>query len=222
MEKYFSKLAQSGLFGGFSVNEISDMAACLGAKVAAYEKGRAIFMQGDEIPDVGIIIEGRVKIQKENVSGKTIMLDELGPGEIFGAGFCACDTAKMPVGVWAAVDTVVMFVEYNRIITTCRSACEFHRRLIRNMFLIMSDKLASKSKKISILKNTTTKEKLMAFFEMQSEKSNSPEFVVEFSRGELAEYIGSNRSAMSRELHSMRAEGLIEFNGKHFKMIRQV
>jgi CRP-like cAMP-binding protein len=219
-DKYYKQLTEAGLFQGFETDEVSSMINCLKPRFADFEKGQAVALHGNDFTGVGIVVCGKVKIQKETISGKMILLDELGPCEMFGAGLSISKITKMPVSIWAAVETAVLFFDLNRLIFTCSSECTFHKRLIRNMFVVMSSKIVEKTKKITILKNATTRDKLMAFFEIQMEEANSRQFTITLNRNELADYIGSNRSAMSRELHNMRNEGIIEFNGNHFYILK--
>ncbi|MEI3163553.1 MAG: helix-turn-helix domain-containing protein [Lachnospirales bacterium] len=38
------------------------------------------------------------------------------------------------------------------------------------------------------------------------------------NRQQLADYLSVDRSALSKEISSMRAEGIIDFNKNHFKL----
>jgi len=195
------------------------MLECHGATLAFFKKNHAIAMQWDETPPVGIIVEGNARVQLEDSNGRAHLLEELSPCDMFGIVTLLTNVKKMPASVWAVTDTTIIYIDYNRIINICPSNCDFHRKLLRNMFEEVLGNLFSKTKKISILKSYTTREKLMAFLDAEMEKAGSCKFVIVFNRSKLAEYLGLNRSSMSRELCKMRDEGLLEFNRNHFHIL---
>ena len=51
------------------------------------------------------------------------------------------------------------------------------------------------------------------------EEKGSYKFSIPFSRSQLADYLCVDRSALSRELSKMQAEGIISFNKNEFEII---
>ena len=45
------------------------------------------------------------------------------------------------------------------------------------------------------------------------------DFTIPFSRQELADYLGVDRSALSGELSKMQKDGLIQFRKNHFTLL---
>lgn len=219
MEKYLKLVKAVGLFQGFKEDEIIAMLKCLSPNFTVYSKDEAIALQDDEIFQAGIIIGGKATVQKEGVHGNLAILDELLPGDIFGKSFIGAKTVKMPASIWAVAQTTVIFFDYSRLFTTCPANCEFHRKLIGNIFESMSVKIISLNQKISVMKNSTIRGKLTAYFENRREASGSDTFTIPLNRSELAEYIGANRSAVSRELNNMQNDGLIEVRGNVFRIM---
>ena len=216
MSEHIEKLKFAELFKGLNSEELSSITRCIHPKYAVFEKGTPIAMQGDMVPQAGIILHGKAVVQVEHISGDTLLLEEIKAFDMFAAAMAGSGVAKMPVSIWAATETAVFFFDINRTITTCKEDCYFHKKLVENMFRVLSKKLLSKTRQVSILKNTTTREKLMAFFEVEIEKARARHFTISLNRSELAGYIGVNRSSMSRELSNMQKEGLIEYKGNSF------
>jgi len=65
----------------------------------------------------------------------------------------------------------------------------------------------------------TIRGRLIAFFYDRMELDDSLEFRLPFGRQELADYLGVDRSAMCRELSTMKKDGLIDYNGRNIKWI---
>ena len=50
---------------------------------------------------------------------------------------------------------------------------------------------------------------------------HSVEFDIPFDRQQLADYLNVERTALSKELSKMKAEGIITFRKNHFKITEQ-
>ena len=59
----------------------------------------------------------------------------------------------------------------------------------------------------------------MAYLELQAESTGSRSFSIPFDRNKLADYLCTDRSAMSRELGKMRDEGILEFEKNRFTLL---
>ena len=62
----------------------------------------------------------------------------------------------------------------------------------------------------------TTRAKLMSYFSAEALRRGVYEFDIPFSRQQLADYLGVERSGLSVELGKMRDEGLLDFHKSHF------
>ena len=62
----------------------------------------------------------------------------------------------------------------------------------------------------------TTRAKLMSYFSAEAQRRGVYEFDIPFSRQQLADYLGVERSGLSVELGKMRDEGLLDFHKSHF------
>ena len=59
----------------------------------------------------------------------------------------------------------------------------------------------------------------MKFLETMATEKGSMAFDIPYDRQELADFLGINRSAMTRELLKMKDDQLIEFSKNHFRLI---
>ena len=174
-------------------------------------------MSGDAVNFVGMILSGSVQIIKEDPDGRVAILTELSISDIFGEVFACAGISHSPVTIQASEDSEILFIDYNKIITSCSSACPFHARLIENMLKLIAVKNLLLNQKIEILSKRTTKEKLLCYFDLQ--RGAARKFNIPFNREELARYLCVDRSAMSNELCKMRDEGLIRFIKNTFEIL---
>ena len=59
---------------------------------------------------------------------------------------------------------------------------------------------------------------MLSYLSMEAEKQGGPEFAIPFNRQQLADYLSVDRSAMSRELSRMKAEGLLDYHRNRFRL----
>ena len=62
----------------------------------------------------------------------------------------------------------------------------------------------------------TTREKVLSFLSAQALRAKSSEITIPYDRQELADYLGVERSALSRELALMKKDGLIDYEKSRF------
>ena len=219
MEKIFDILEICPLFTGISRQELGALLDCLGARRTEVKKGQVILAEGAPAQFVGIVLEGRVQIEKVDYYGNRSILTQAGPGELFAESFACADAAEMPVSAIATEDGAVMLIQRTRITTGCSNACGFHSRLIANLLKIVSQRNLQLSQKIEITGKRTTREKLMAYLVGQAKYHGSDSFTIPFDRQALADYLQVERSAMSAEISKLRKEGILESHKNHFRLL---
>lgn len=218
MQKYIPILKRTNIFAGVGDSEIESMLSCLGARLKTYKKGEYVFRQGEHITDITVLAEGNLHIQKDDYWGNRSILGEISKGEMFGEAY-AYDSGAMLNDVVAVEDSVVIFFDVKRILTSCSNACRFHSIVVQNLFFAISEKNRKLVQKIGHMSKRTTREKLISYLSEQAKKQNSGVFTIPFNRQQLADFLSVDRSAMSNELCKMRDEGLLEFEKNQFKLL---
>ncbi len=216
MKKYLQLLKHSKLFQGISETEIETMLSCLSAVTCSYEKGEFVFRQGEQITGIAVLLSGCVHIQKEDYWGNLSILNVITEGEVFGEVYACLGNEELLNHAVAVKPSVVLFMDVNRVLTVCPSACRFHGLLIRNLLNVMASKNKMLTQKLQHMSQRTTREKLLSYLSEQSLKAGSPSFTIPFNRQQLADFLAVDRSAMSNELGKMRDEGLLQFDRSHF------
>ena len=218
MQKYIPILKRTKMFTGVGDSEIESMLSCLGARLKTYIKGEYVFRQGEHITDISVLAEGSLHIQKDDYWGNRSILGEISTGEMFGEAY-AYDSGAMLYDVVAVEDSVVIFFDVKRILTSCSNACRFHAIAVQNLFFAISEKNRKLVQKLGHMSKRTTREKLISYLSEQAKKQSSASFTIPFNRQQLADFLSVDRSAMSNELCKMRDEGLLEFEKNQFKLL---
>jgi CRP-like cAMP-binding protein len=217
-ERYFTVLRTCPLFADIAEDDLPSLLDCLSASQQRFNKGKFVFMAGDDVTTVGIVLSGEVHILQEDFWGNRTIISNALPGELFGESFSTAEIENLPVSVMATEQSEILLIDCKRIITTCSSACVFHTGLIKNMVQILAQKNVLLMQKMEQVTKRTTREKLLAYLSAQAQKSAQNVFDIPFNRQDLADYLSVNRSAMSNELSKMRNEGLLEFHKNHFEL----
>ncbi len=195
------------------------MLSCLGARISVYKRGEYVFHQGEHLSCISVLVKGGLHIQSDDYWGNRSILGHISVGEMFGEAYASPESSALLNDVVAVEDSVVMFFDVKRIITTCSSACRFHSLVVENMFFAISDKNRKLVQKIGHISKRTTREKLISYLSEESKKQKSADFIIPFNRQQLADFLSVDRSAMSNELCKMRDEGMLEFHKNHFKLL---
>ena len=214
-------LAACPLFAGIGAEDRRAMLACLSARALTFEKGAAIFREGDPAVPIGIVVGGSVQIIREDYYGNRSILARIGPSGLFGETFACAGAETFPVSAVAAEDCTVLLIDSRRITSPCQNACGFHRQIIYNMLKIVAEKNLLLNRKIEIISRRTTQEKLMAYLLLQAKQHGSDSFTIPYDRQALADYLEVERSAMSAEISKLRRDGILESEKNRFRLLKQ-
>ena len=84
---------------------------------------------------------------------------------------------------------------------------------------IIAAKSRDLMRKLEAVSRRTLREKLLADLSLQAQTQRSRYVEIPLGRVELAEYLRADRSALSRELAKMKAEGIVDFDKICFRIL---
>lgn len=209
-------LTKSPLFKGIDEYSIPSMMGCLRAREKNFAKNEYIFHAGSSSAEIGIVLTGSVQVIKEDVWGNNTILTQLTEGMLFGEAFVIGNAEKIPVSVYAIQPSRILFLDKERTVTPCSSACEFHFAVSHNMLKILAQKNIFLTERMEHLSKRTLREKVLSYLSVASQKAGSMEFTIPFDRQGLADYLAADRSALSAVLGKLKKEGIIDFKKNVF------
>ena len=216
MKKFLPVICSSRLFSGISENELSTMLSCLDTKTKDFPKDAFVLRNGDATESIGLVLSGSVLIAQDDIWGNRNILSKAGAGKTFATAFACAPDSKPNVDVIAETPVTIMFLNINRILNLCPSACAYHNRIIRNLLGELAEKNLRFSEKLEHMGQRTTRSKITSYLSAEARRLGTYEFDIPFSRQQLADYLGVERSGLSSELGKMRRDGLIDFRKSHF------
>ena len=168
---------------------------------------------------MGVVLSGGLQVCREDALGYRTILAALGPGELFGEAYACARTEALPVSVLASADSAVVLLDGTRLLTTCPTACRFHGELIRNLISVLARKNVFLTRRMEHLSKRTLREKLLSYLEEQAAGAGGATFEIPLDRQGLADYLCADRSALSRELGTLKREGVVAFERSRFRLL---
>ena len=211
-------LLQSGLFQGLSPEEIEALISCLGARTVDFSRGSVLAYAGQPQKFLGLVIEGKVSLAKENVQGQRMLLSVIRPGGSFGEMNAFSGVRIWPVTVIAESSGKLMAIPLERIGIGCEKRCFGHWSLITNLLKLISEKALNLHKALDYIGIKGIRRKLAIMLIDRSEKEGSPSFSVDMNRAQMADYFYVTRPALSHELCALRDLGAIDFSANEFRI----
>lgn len=217
MNKTF--LIHTMLFQGTTEEEVTSMLQCLQAVTKEYKKEEMIFHAGDVIDSIGLVLEGGIYIENDDIWGNKSILDHVQCGQIFAETYAMLPKETLMVNVVAAKDSRILFLSLRKLMQTCNNSCPFHNQIIRNLLSISAQKNLNLSRRIFFTSSKTIRGRLVSYLSQQAKQAASCRFTIPFNRQQLADYLGVDRSALSNELSKMRKEGILTYSKNTFHIL---
>ena len=209
-------LSDTQLFRGIKEEEIETLLQCLKAVKKEYKKGEIILSEGEPTEFIGVVLKGMALIESSDIWGNNSILGSAGRGAVFAEAYACIPGEPLLISVTAAEDTVVLFLHVSKVLTTCTSACVFHAKLVRNLLTVSANKNLQLSRRILHTGSKSIRGRLLSYFSECAKKAGQYSFQIPYSRQQLADYLGVDRSALCNELSKMQKDGLIQYEKNNF------
>ena len=219
MVKNLEILQSCPLFAHIEDTSLKAMLGCLGAKAISFNKNETVFAEGDAIHQLGIVLSGAVQIVKNDFFGNRSIVASIGPGQLFGESFACANVPALPVSAVASEKSEVMLIDCHRITLTCSNACAFHNQMVLNLLQVVAQKNLLFNRKVEILSQRSTRDKLMTYLLEEAKKNRSREFTIPFDRQALADFLGVERSALSAEISKLKKDGILDSERSRFTLL---
>lgn len=216
MEEFLSTIRSAPLFSGVSEAELTAMLACLKAEKKDFPKEAFVLRAGDTAESIGLVLTGTVLVIQEDIWGNRNILSKAGPGQTFAVAYACAPGSRLNMSVVAETPITVLFLNVKRILTVCPSACSYHNRIIRNLLGELAGKNLQFSEKLTHVGQRSTRSKIMSYLSAEAQRLGTYELDIPFSRQQLADYLGVERSGLSQELGKMKRDGLLDYRKSHF------
>ena len=209
-------LQQTMIFRGMSEEEINTALARLCTGEKKYKKGSAILRAGSTTDLMGLVLEGSVTIENNDVWGNKTILSHVGENQFFAETYGYLKDEMLLVDVIANEDCRIMFLRIGSLRGMVSAASPWTIKLLMNLLTISTHKNLALSGRSFHIAPRTMRGKILAYLNSIALQKHATEFDIPFNRQQLADYLNVERTALSKELSRMQADGLIRFRRSHF------
>lgn len=215
MTLFLATIKKCRLFTEMEIKDLERILADMNYTIQEYPKEEVIALEGENCSALGIVLEGRIQVQKAYSSGKVLTLTRLQAGEMFGEAIVFSRAHQYPATIVAEEKAKIMFIRGPEVIWLCR-----HYPLILKSFMeLLSNRILLLNKKIKELSYETLRQKIASFLFEEHIKQNTLNLKLDLSKKDWADHLGVQRPSLSRELGNMQADGLISCSRHQIKIL---
>ncbi len=208
------------LFRGMSTAETNDALNALSAREKSYRKGDVLLLAGDTTDEMGLVLEGSVTVESNDIWGNRTILSLVEPGGFFAETYAYLSNEPLLVDVTANENCRTLFLRIGSIQTqSAKDTASWQKKLIFNLLTISFHKNLILSGRSFHTAPKTVRGRLMSYLNAVSLKQGSTEFDIPFNRQQLADYLNVERTALSKELSKMQKDGILITKKNHFKLL---
>ncbi len=204
---YAETLTRCPVFKGVSSHRIHEILDGVTWQTRRYSKGAMIAQAGEECRYLMIVVEGSVKGEMTDASGRVIKIEDVEAPRPIAFSFIFGQHNFLPVNVTAIEDTALMFIPKPDLLTMLQS----DKQVLQNVLDAISSRAQFLSQKIRTLSMKSLRGRIaQMLLELSREQGNT--VTLPSSQSDLADYFGVARPSLARTLGEMAEEGLIVVN----------
>lgn len=211
-------LRRSPLFAGLADGQLGEALALLSATRRTYARGEYLCRQDEHLSRFGLVLAGTVQVYTDDIEGNQMMMANVTAGETFGESLCFLQRKTAHLYILTAGGAEVLWLDVSPFCGEGQ-ADPFVYTLFSRFTAMLATRTLEMNERIQILSKLTLREKLLTFLSGWARRTGQKTFSIPFDRASLAVYLGTNRTALSRELSLMQKEGLIEFYRSSFRIL---
>ena len=213
-------IQQVALFRGMDEAELAAALSALSAKEKTYEKDETILYAGNVSEHMGLVLEGSVTIESNDVWGNRTILSHIEKGGTFAETYALLEDEPMLVDVIANEKSNILFLRIGSLNLLQQDISPWRVKLIGNLLRISSQKNLHLTGRSFHTAPKSIRGRVMAYLNSVSLQKNKIDFDIPFDRQQLADYLNVERSALSRELSNMQQDGIIIVRRNHFEIAK--
>ena len=174
---------------------------------------------GSSTDRMGIVLEGSVTIESNDIWGNRTILSHVESGQFFAETYALLEDETMLVDVIANENCRILFLKVGNLNHLISLNNAWSNELIANLLSISVRKNLHLSGRSFHTSPKTIRGRVMSYLNTVSLQRGTKEFDIPFDRQQLADYLNVERTALSKELGRMQSDGIINFRKNHFRLL---
>jgi len=210
----YSILLNAPVFKDLTLEEVKSAMTVTPYRLRKYKPGTMISQSGDPVTSFMMVINGMVKGEMIDYSGRVIKIEDVpAPGAV-AAAFIFGNRNRFPVNVIAVSETELLSIDKTEFIKFLKC----NDKILANFLDLISNRSQFLSEKIKFLNFKTIRGKLAQYI-LQSAGTDKNDITLSMTQNEISEYFGVARPSIARVLGELENEGVIITKGKYLKIL---
>ena len=201
-------VSKTELFRGSPPSVLARILAVSDCTAAEYEKNEVVYDKANFYRSLGIVLEGRLRVTKENADKRPIVMSTLQRGAIFGAAALFNSEPEYATKITAIERSRVLFLPQRLI----KRMIEREPDIAENYIRYLSERILFLNRKIYFLTAGTAEQRLAGFLLDNLAVGEFSEMPMTMHR--LADALNMSRASLYRAFDELTASGAVSKQGK--------
>ncbi|MFK7794249.1 MAG: Crp/Fnr family transcriptional regulator [Gammaproteobacteria bacterium] len=207
MNSNLSAIQQIPMFRRYSEIELAPLISK--SSIKSIRKNTIVILESDEAQSVYFVLQGTVRVFRENGRGREVTLNELGPGDLFGelAWFSKNSRSASVITKQQSKLLVIQAKDFESFYLR-------HPEISHVIALKYADQISILSKHLETIALEDIQQRVMWALRSYALVDEDNALVSSATHKELANLIGSSRESVSRAIQELKLSGHIELKQK--------
>jgi CRP-like cAMP-binding protein len=210
-----AKLLFCPLFKGISPADIDKTLQSAPNQTLSFNDKELIQLRGDSVNELWILLEGSVKGEMIDESGKLVKIEDIEAGMPLAIAFIFCNKNYYPVNISAVGKIKMLKIPKPSILVMMQSNPIF----LKNFLTLISNKAKFLSDRIYFLSFKTIRQKIAHY--ILDECGTNISMPMKSTQQELADFFGIARPSLGRIFNELESEGIVKIEKKIIHIINK-
>lgn len=203
----YEMLSKSPVFKGIPPRELKQLLVQVRTRLKKFEKGQTAAYRGDRCKALMIIVEGSIRGEMLDFSGKLMQVETIEAPWPIAAAFIFGRNNRFPVDAVANETVTLLSIPRESLVRLM----QMNMLVLTNFLNLVSNKTHFLTERLWFMSFKTIREKL-AHYILGLTGSGGKRAALGKNMQELSEFFGVSRPSLSRVVGQMTAEGIIQLN----------
>lgn len=210
----FAEISTCPIFEGIQPEELERLFSGIHHFTKTFQVGELIALSGEPCNYLLCLVEGRVKAEMIDFSGKVIKIEDMEAPQVLASAFLFGRENRFPVNIIASEKTKILFIPRHDVLRLMQG----NLRVLQNFLNNVSYRAQFLSEKIKFLSFKTIKGKISQYIlKLAGNERDMIELTI--SQQTLAEIFGVTRPALARALGEMAEEGILAVDRRVIRIL---
>jgi CRP-like cAMP-binding protein len=211
----YNKLKECVLFKGLTEEQLVTLFLGINYAEKKFSKDEVVAHGDDECRSFLIVLEGSVKGEMVDFSGKTIKIEDIESPRALAPAFLFGNNNRYPVTIVANNAVTIISISKESFVEMLMQ----NKTILTNYLNSIANRAQFLTNKIRFLSFQTIKGKIAHFLLQIRQRVNSDVFMMPKSQNELSELFGVARPSLGRAIRELDRDGIIKAEGKQIKIL---